>query len=134
MFYSSDPARDWDNYCEAGEKLAAEADAAIKAVIEDAEGALLTLDGMQKAIEEAAACGDIGCDTLAALMLGDAGGRWKALKALACDVMRGAVVCRMYAKYGALAADCLARAVARAVYEGQAWPGIAVPCWRDLPK
>jgi L-aminopeptidase/D-esterase-like protein len=38
------------------------------------------------------------------------------------------------ARIGALAADCLARAVARAVYEGQAWPGIAVPCWRDLPK
>ena len=105
MFYSSDPARDWDNYCEAGEKLAAEADAAIKAVIEDAEGALLTLDGMQKAIEEAAACGDIGCDTLAALMLGDAGGRWKALKALACDVMRGAVVCRMYQPADGMTAD-----------------------------
>lgn len=38
------------------------------------------------------------------------------------------------ARIGALAADCLARAVARAVYEARAWPGVAVPCWRDLPK
>ena len=38
------------------------------------------------------------------------------------------------ARIGALAADCLARAVARAVYEAQPWPGVPVPCWRDLPK
>ena len=38
------------------------------------------------------------------------------------------------ARIGALAADCLARAVARAVYEAQAWPGAAVTCWRDLAK
>ena len=36
------------------------------------------------------------------------------------------------ARLGALAADCLARAVARAVYEAQPWPGSAVACWRDL--
>jgi L-aminopeptidase/D-esterase-like protein len=36
------------------------------------------------------------------------------------------------ARLGALAADCLARAVARAVYEATAWPGAEVPCWRDL--
>jgi L-aminopeptidase/D-esterase-like protein len=33
---------------------------------------------------------------------------------------------------GALAADTLARAVARAVYEATPWPGSEVPCWRDL--
>jgi L-aminopeptidase/D-esterase-like protein len=36
------------------------------------------------------------------------------------------------ARLGALAADCLARAVARAVYEARPWPGVDVPCWRDL--
>jgi L-aminopeptidase/D-esterase-like protein len=34
------------------------------------------------------------------------------------------------ARLGALAADCLARAVARAVFEAQAWPGVTA--WRDL--
>lgn len=33
---------------------------------------------------------------------------------------------------GSLAADVLARAVARAVYEATPWPGTDVPCWRDL--
>ena len=34
---------------------------------------------------------------------------------------------------GALAADCLARAVARGVFEATAWPGDDAPvCWRDL--
>jgi L-aminopeptidase/D-esterase-like protein len=37
------------------------------------------------------------------------------------------------ARLGSLAADCLARAVARAVFEATAWPGAAVACWRDLP-
>jgi L-aminopeptidase/D-esterase-like protein len=37
------------------------------------------------------------------------------------------------ARLGALAADCLARAVARAVYEATPWPGSEVACWRDLP-
>ncbi|MBP6545518.1 MAG: P1 family peptidase [Phenylobacterium sp.] len=37
------------------------------------------------------------------------------------------------ARIGALAADCLARAVARAVYEATPWPGSDVRCWRDLP-
>jgi L-aminopeptidase/D-esterase-like protein len=37
------------------------------------------------------------------------------------------------ARLGALAADTLARAVARAVYEATAWPGSQAPCWRDLP-
>jgi L-aminopeptidase/D-esterase-like protein len=36
------------------------------------------------------------------------------------------------ARAGALAADCLARAVARAVYEATPWPDAAVRCWRDL--
>jgi L-aminopeptidase/D-esterase-like protein len=35
---------------------------------------------------------------------------------------------------GALAADCLARAVARGVYEATAWPGTGVLAWGDLPK
>ena len=37
------------------------------------------------------------------------------------------------ARLGALAADTLARAVARGVYEAQAWPGSEVRAWRDLP-
>lgn len=36
------------------------------------------------------------------------------------------------ARLGALAADALARAVARAVYEAVPWPGAPVRCWRDL--
>ena len=36
------------------------------------------------------------------------------------------------ARIGALAADCLARAVARGVYEATPWPGTEVRCWRDL--
>ncbi|MFC3067605.1 P1 family peptidase [Phenylobacterium soli] len=36
------------------------------------------------------------------------------------------------ARLGALAADTLARAVARAAYEARPWPGSDVPCWRDL--
>jgi L-aminopeptidase/D-esterase-like protein len=35
------------------------------------------------------------------------------------------------ARLGALAADCLARAIARGVYEATPWPGTAVRCWRD---
>ena len=38
----------------------------------------------------------------------------------------------MVARLGSLAADCLARAVARGVYEATAWPGTAVQTWRDL--
>jgi len=34
-------------------------------------------------------------------------------------------------RLGALAADCLARAVARAVHEASPWPGTDVRCWRD---
>jgi len=37
------------------------------------------------------------------------------------------------ARIGALAADCLARAIARGVYEAQPWPDAPVRCWRDLP-
>lgn len=37
------------------------------------------------------------------------------------------------ARLGALAADVLARAVARAVYEATSWAGADAPCWRDLP-
>jgi L-aminopeptidase/D-esterase-like protein len=37
------------------------------------------------------------------------------------------------ARLGALAADTLARAVARAVHEATPWPGSDVACWRDLP-
>jgi L-aminopeptidase/D-esterase-like protein len=36
------------------------------------------------------------------------------------------------ARLGGLAADCLARAVARGVHEASAWPGTAARCWRDL--
>ena len=36
------------------------------------------------------------------------------------------------ARLGALAADCLARAIARGVYEATAWPGTEATCWRDL--
>ena len=35
-------------------------------------------------------------------------------------------------RLGSLAADCLARAVARGVYEATALPGTAARCWRDL--
>jgi len=37
------------------------------------------------------------------------------------------------ARLGALAADTLARAVARGVYEATAWPGAPIQTWRDLP-
>src|SRR5437868_3622262 len=37
------------------------------------------------------------------------------------------------ARLGALAADVLARAIARGVHEATPWPGAYVPCWRDLP-
>lgn len=37
------------------------------------------------------------------------------------------------ARLGALAADTLARAVARGVYEAEPWPDAYVSCWRDLP-
>ncbi len=37
------------------------------------------------------------------------------------------------ARIGALAADCLARAIARGVYEATSWPGGEAVCWRDLP-
>ncbi|TAJ68705.1 MAG: peptidase S58 family protein [Phenylobacterium sp.] len=36
------------------------------------------------------------------------------------------------ARLGALAADCLARAVARGIFEAKPWPDAYVPCWRDL--
>jgi L-aminopeptidase/D-esterase-like protein len=36
------------------------------------------------------------------------------------------------ARIGALAADCLARAVARGVFEATRWPATTVTCWRDL--
>ena len=38
----------------------------------------------------------------------------------------------MIARLGALAADALARAVARGVYAATPWPGSEVACWRDL--
>lgn len=37
------------------------------------------------------------------------------------------------ARLGALAADTLARAIARGVHEATPWPGTDVRCWRDLP-
>jgi len=37
------------------------------------------------------------------------------------------------ARIGALAADCLARAIARGVYEATSWEGDGPPAWRDLP-
>lgn len=39
----------------------------------------------------------------------------------------------MIARLGTLAADALARAVARGVHAASPWPGTEVPCWRDLP-
>jgi L-aminopeptidase/D-esterase-like protein len=36
------------------------------------------------------------------------------------------------ARLGALAADCVARSVARGVFEATSWPGSDVLCWRDL--
>lgn len=36
------------------------------------------------------------------------------------------------ARIGAVAADCLARAIARGVFEAVAWPGTQVAAWRDL--
>lgn len=36
------------------------------------------------------------------------------------------------AHLGALAADTLARAIARGVYEAAPWPGEPTPCWRNL--
>src|SRR5258707_5094356 len=36
------------------------------------------------------------------------------------------------ARIGALAADCLARAIARGVFAATPWPGADTPCWRDL--
>jgi L-aminopeptidase/D-esterase-like protein len=38
------------------------------------------------------------------------------------------------ARLGALAADCLARAIARGVYEATALPGTSVQTWADLPR
>lgn len=38
----------------------------------------------------------------------------------------------LVARVGALAADCLSRAVARAVYAATPWPESDVRCWRDL--
>ncbi|RYE88800.1 MAG: peptidase T4, partial [Hyphomicrobiales bacterium] len=35
------------------------------------------------------------------------------------------------ARIGALAADVLARAIARGVYEATTWPGIGVPAWKN---
>jgi L-aminopeptidase/D-esterase-like protein len=35
-------------------------------------------------------------------------------------------------RLGALAADCLARAIARGVYEARPWPGTRIRAWRDL--
>jgi L-aminopeptidase/D-esterase-like protein len=40
---------------------------------------------------------------------------------------------RTIARIGALAADCLARAIARGVYEATPWSADGPPCWRDLP-
>ena len=40
---------------------------------------------------------------------------------------------RMVMRIGALAADCLARAVARGVYEAAPWDGCDTPAWRNLP-
>jgi L-aminopeptidase/D-esterase-like protein len=37
-------------------------------------------------------------------------------------------------RLGALAADCLARAVARGVYEARSWPGTSGRAWRDLQR
>ena len=39
---------------------------------------------------------------------------------------------RTLARIGALAADCLARAIARGVYEATPWSADGPVCWRDL--
>lgn len=44
------------------------------------------------------------------------------------DIPRAVLVTRL----GALAADVLARAIARAIYEATALPGSGIPAWRDL--
>jgi L-aminopeptidase/D-esterase-like protein len=36
-------------------------------------------------------------------------------------------------RLGALAADCLARSVARGVFEARPWAGSGVACWQELP-
>lgn len=38
------------------------------------------------------------------------------------------------ARLGALAADALARAIARGVFEAKPWPGADISCWRDLSR
>jgi L-aminopeptidase/D-esterase-like protein len=35
-------------------------------------------------------------------------------------------------RLGGLAADCVARAIARGVHQARPWPGTDVRCWRDL--
>ena len=49
-------------------------------------------------------------------------------------VALGATPDWMVARIGALAADCLARAIARGVHEATSWPGLDIPAWRDLSK
>lgn len=44
----------------------------------------------------------------------------------------GEIPDRQVARLGALAADCLARAVARGVFEARGWPGCDAPDWRSL--
>jgi L-aminopeptidase/D-esterase-like protein len=80
--------------------------------------AIMAQDGLARAIRPAHAPSD--GDVVFAL----------ATRRQALSERRWATVARL----GALAADCLARAIARAVYEATAWPGTNVRCWRDLAR
>jgi L-aminopeptidase/D-esterase-like protein len=78
--------------------------------------AIMAQDGLARAVRPAHALFD--GDVVFAL----ATGRRPLSAARAADVTR----------LGALAADCLARAIARGVYEAKAWPGSGFRSWSDL--
>ena len=74
-------------------------------------------DGLARAVRPAHAPTD--GDVVFALSTGRAG--------------EGEVTPLLLARIGALAADCLARAIARGVFEATNWPAGEAVCWRDLP-
>ena len=55
-----------------------------------------------------------------------------ALSTASREAVEGAPRAVLVMRLGALAADVLARAIARAVYEAAALPGTGIPAWRDL--
>lgn len=55
-----------------------------------------------------------------------------ALSTAARDADGGMLRAVLVTRLGAMAADVLARAIARAVYEATALPGADVPAWRDI--